>query len=250
MQDVRQAFLLCMAVAALSGMRSAPQMLEPGEGCQLYPDSVLFECVLFLLPALGPLAQKRGVLKSARLVYSKRSDVHRHLWFHLDAAQGHTLSPVGGIENLVQGYGVEWAGPAHLLYWGQGLGLVVTGTEVVALVSKFWAASGALFEQVPREAAAAPPGSHPRLLGCSCVPRLRLLPGPRPSVKQWCGSVHLAGSGDCSVLVTGAWTVLPPEIWSNSVVLFDFAPTVATTASPGILRRSLGHLCVAHSSLF
>ena len=35
MQDVRQAFLLCMAVAALSGMRSAPQMLESGYGCQV-----------------------------------------------------------------------------------------------------------------------------------------------------------------------------------------------------------------------
>lgn len=143
---------------------------------------------------------------------------------------------------------MEWAGPEQLLYWDQGLGLVVIGTEVVALASKFWAASGALFEQVPREAVAAPPGPHPRLLGCSCVPRLRLLPGPRSprsSVKQRCGSVHLAGSGDCGVLVTGAWTVLPPEIWSNSVVLFDFAPTVATTASPGVLRRSLGHLCVA-----
>ena len=40
-----------------------------------YPDSALFECVLFLLPTLGPLAQKRGVLKSAGLVYLKRSDV-------------------------------------------------------------------------------------------------------------------------------------------------------------------------------
>ena len=66
-----------------------------------------------------------------------------------------------------------------MLYWGQGLGLLVIGIEVVVLVSKLWAASGALFEQVPREAVAAPPGSHPRLLGCSCVPRLSLLPGPR-----------------------------------------------------------------------
>ena len=105
--------------------------------------------------------------------------LRRHLWFHLDAAQSHTLSPVVSIKNLVQGYGIERAGPEHLLYRGQGLGLLVIGIEVVVLVSKLWAASGALFEQVPREAAAAPPGSHPRLLGCSCVPRLSLLPGPR-----------------------------------------------------------------------
>ena len=54
-----------------------------------------------------------------------------------------------------------------MLYWGQGLGLLVIGIEVVVLVSKLWAASGALFEQVPREAAAAPPGSHPRPSGLS-----------------------------------------------------------------------------------
>lgn len=42
-----------------------------------------------------------------------------------------------------------------MLYWGQGLGLLVIGIEVVVLVSKLWAAFGALFEQVPREAAAA-----------------------------------------------------------------------------------------------
>ena len=44
-------------------------------GVSGYPDYALFECVLFLLPTLGPLAQKRGVLKSAGLVYLKRSDV-------------------------------------------------------------------------------------------------------------------------------------------------------------------------------
>ena len=87
-----------MAITALSGVRFVPKLLEQKPWMSDSSGCFPCNCVFLLLPTLGLLPQREGVLKPVALVCLQRSDFCqcRSLWFHSDAAHDCVFPPCCG----------------------------------------------------------------------------------------------------------------------------------------------------------
>lgn len=95
---VRGVFLTSQWLSAHRGEVCSPHAGSRSPEGQGQANSILFKCVLFLLPMLGPL--ERGILKEVKLIYSQRYDMRyclfRHLRLYSGADQSCVLSPYCG----------------------------------------------------------------------------------------------------------------------------------------------------------
>ena len=108
------------------GVCSQVSKIPEGQG---QAGTVPFKCVLFLLPILGPLPQRRGILKQVGLCAYRgvMLSLCRWIWLCSDAAHKHVFSLV--VANLMLLCGLEW------VWLGLGCTDMLVGNPATALPS-------------------------------------------------------------------------------------------------------------------